>query len=144
MSLGPVMQRYGGGDKDGAVDGFVQWAIGPDYRTWLDRMIPGAYDQMVADADTWFGVELPSLQEWFFTREDAQRITQPVLGVFGSESVSDWPGWPEVQARVQEWLPQTESFVLSGSNHALQEKDPHGVAEAMAPFLARHPIPTPV
>ena len=98
----------------------------------------------MADADTWFGVELPVLAGVAVHPEDARRITQPVLGVFGSESISDWPGWPEVQARVQEWLPQTEPFVLAGSNHALQEKDPRGVAEAMAPFLARHPIPTPV
>jgi pimeloyl-ACP methyl ester carboxylesterase len=139
--LGPVLQRYGAGDKDGAVDSFLRWAIGPDYRTWADRMFPGAYEQMVADADTFFGVELPSLQEWLFTREDARRITQPVLGVFGSESSSIWPGWGEVLERLSEWLPQTEPFVLAGSNHALEEKDPHGVAEAMVPFLARHPMP---
>ena len=70
--LGPVLQRYGAGDKEGAVDSFLRWAIGPDYRTWLDPTIPGAYDQMVADADTFFGVELPSLQEWYLTREDAR------------------------------------------------------------------------
>jgi pimeloyl-ACP methyl ester carboxylesterase len=143
-AFGPVLQRYGAGDKEGAVDSFVQWAIGPDYRTWLDRMIPGGYDQMVADADTWFGVEFPSLQEWFLTREEARRITQPVLGIFGSESASIWPGWAEVQERLREWVPQTDLFVLAGANHALQEKDPHGVAEAMAQFLARHPMPTPV
>jgi pimeloyl-ACP methyl ester carboxylesterase len=143
-AFGPVLQRYAAGDKEGAVDSFVQWAIGPDYRTWLDRMIPGGYDQMVADANTWFGVELPSLQEWFLTREDARRITQPVLGIFGSESASIWPGWAEVRERLCEWVPQTEVFVLAGANHALQEKDPHGVAEAMAPFLARHPMSTPV
>ena len=142
--LGPVLQRYGAGDRAGAVDTFLHWAIGKDYRTWLDPMNPGAFDQMVADADTFFEVELPSLQEWFLTREDARRITQPVLGIFGSESASIWPGWHEVQERLREWLPQTEVFVLAGANHALQEKDPRGVAEAMVPFLARHPIPTPV
>ena len=82
-------------------------------------------------------------REWRFTREDARRITQPVLGVLGAESAKIWPGWPEVQARVQEWLPQTEPFVLAGANHALEEMDPRGVAEAMAPFLARHPMPVP-
>jgi pimeloyl-ACP methyl ester carboxylesterase len=64
-----------------------------------------------------------------------------VLVVLGSESVHDWAGWAEVHARVQEWIPQSEPFVLAGSNHALQEKDPHGIAQAMAPFLARHPMP---
>jgi hypothetical protein len=38
-------------------------------------------------------------------------------------------------------LPQTEPFVLAGSNDALEEKDPRGIAEATAPFLARHPMP---
>jgi hypothetical protein len=42
---------------------------------------------------------------------------------------------------LREWLPQTEPFVLAGSNHALEERDPVGIAEAMVPFLARHPMP---
>jgi hypothetical protein len=42
--------------------------------------------------------------------------------------------------RLHEWLPQTEPFVLAGANHALEERDPRGVADAIAPFLARHPI----
>jgi pimeloyl-ACP methyl ester carboxylesterase len=140
-AFGPAMERYGAGDKEGAADSFVRWAIGPDYRAWLDRLIPGAYQQLVADADTVIGVELPSLHEWRFTREDARRITQPVLGVFGAESALIWPGWNEVQERLCDWLPQTEPFVLAGANHALQERDSHGVADAMAPFLARHPLP---
>jgi pimeloyl-ACP methyl ester carboxylesterase len=142
-ALGPVLEQYGAGDKEGAADSFLRWAIGSDYRAWLDRLIPGAFQQLVADADTYFGVELPSMQEWLFTREDARRITQPVFGVLGAESASIWPGWNEVQARLREWLPQTEPFVLAGANHALQERDPRGVAEAMAPFLARHPMRVP-
>ena len=61
----------------------------------------------------------------------------------GSESAKDWAGWPEVHARVQEWLPQAEPFVLAGANHALEEMDPRGVAEAMSAFVAHHPIPAP-
>jgi pimeloyl-ACP methyl ester carboxylesterase len=138
----PALERYGAGDKQGAADSLVRWAIGPDYRAWLDRLIPGACQQLLHDAGTVFDVELPSLQDRF-TREDARRITQPVLGVFGAESALIWPGWNEVQERLCEWLPQTEPFVLAGANHALQEKDPRGVAEAMAPFLARHPMASP-
>ena len=142
-ALGPVLEQYGAGDKEGAVDSFLRWAIGSDYRAWLDRLIPGAFQQMVADADTFFGVELPSMQEWLFTREDARRITQPVFSVLGAESASIWPGWNEAQDRLREWLPQTEPFVLAGANHALQERDPRGAAEAIAPFLARHPMRVP-
>ena len=139
-ALGPVSEQYAAGNKESAADSFLRWAIGQDYRSWLDRQIPGAFQQLVADADTLFSVELPSLQEWSFTRQDAQRITQPVLGVLGAESASTWPGWSEVQQRLRDWLPQTESCVLAGANHALQEKDPRGVAGAVAPFLARHPM----
>ena len=73
------------------------------------------------------------------TRDDAQRIAQPVLGVLGAESASIWPGSNQVQERLREWLPQTEPFVLAGSNHALEERDPRGIAEAMAPFLPATP-----
>src|SRR5688572_24080219 len=84
--LEPVLQQYGAGDKEGAADSFARWAIGSDYRTWLDRLIPGAFQQVAGDADTFFGVELPSMQEWLFTQQDAQRITQPVLVMLGAES----------------------------------------------------------
>jgi hypothetical protein len=47
----------------------------------------------------------------------------------------DLVGWSEIQARVQEWMPQTDPFGLAGANHALQELDPRTVAEAMAAFL---------
>jgi pimeloyl-ACP methyl ester carboxylesterase len=140
-AIGPALQMYQAGDKEGGLDGFLRVAIGPAYRRFLDELIPGGYAQMLADADTFFTVELPSIGEWRFTREDAQRISQPILSVFGSESVRDWIGWPEVQTRVQEWMPQAEPFMLEGSNHALEEMDPRGVAEAMLPFLRRHPIP---
>ena len=139
-AFGPVLQQYAAGNKEAAADTFLRWAIGPEYRDWLARQIPGAFQQLVADADTFFSVELPSLQEWFFSRQDAQRITQPVLGVLGADSAKAWPGWSEVQARLREWLPQTEPYVLAGANHALEERDPRGVANAMAPFLARHPM----
>jgi hypothetical protein len=75
------VEQYGAGDKEGAADSLVRYAIGPDYRAWLDRLIPGAFQELVADA--------------------------------------------------------------AGANHALQERDPHGVADAIAPFLARQPMLLP-
>ena len=68
-----------GGRQGGRGRWLLQWAIGADYRGWLDRIISGAYAQLVADADTWFAVELPALQEWRLTQEDASRITQPTF-----------------------------------------------------------------
>jgi pimeloyl-ACP methyl ester carboxylesterase len=141
-AVGPSIRLYEAGAKEAATDGFLRWAIGPAYREFMDRLFPGGYAQAVADADTFFSVELPALQTWHFTREDAQRVSQPILSVLGEASVKDWPGWPEVHARVQEWLPQAEPFVLRGANHALQEMDPRGIAAAVDAFFDRHPVPS--
>ncbi len=140
-AVGPARQRYQEGDMEGATDGFLRVAIGPAYRSVLDARLPGAYAQAVADADAHFAGQAPAAGAWWFTREEAQRIDQPVLAVLGGASAADWAGWPEVQARLQEWLPQAESVVLPGANHALPWQDPRGVAEALAAFLARHPLP---
>jgi pimeloyl-ACP methyl ester carboxylesterase len=142
-AVGPSLRLYEAGEQEAATDSFLRWAVGPAYRDFLDRLFPGGYAQAVADADTWFAGELPALQAWRFTREDAGRITQPVLSVLGAESAKDWPGWPEAHARVQEWLPQSEPFVLPGANHALQEMDPRGIAQALSVFFALHPVPVP-
>ena len=71
----PSLQKYQAGQKEEAVDGFLQAVIGRDYRTWLEQVIPGGYAQAVADADTFLGGEMPALGDWRFTREDARRIT---------------------------------------------------------------------
>jgi hypothetical protein len=83
--------------------------VGPEYRRVLDRMLPGAFAQAVADADTFFRIEFPALEQWNFTQAEARRITQPVLAVLGADSATLWPGWEEGYRLVQDWLPQTEA-----------------------------------
>lgn len=138
-AMGPIVQMYEAGDKAGAVDGFLRIVIGPEYRGTLDRALPGAFDQAVADADTFFRNELPALEQWSFTQADAERITQPVLAVLGADSHTLWPGWVEIQELVQTWLPQAETFVLEGATHGLQIMNPQGMAAGLAGFFARHP-----
>jgi hypothetical protein len=60
---------------------------------------------------------VPAHQEWAFTREDAARVSQPVLAVRGADGL---PFFREVDELLQEWLPQTETFVLPNATHALQ------------------------
>jgi pimeloyl-ACP methyl ester carboxylesterase len=138
-AMGPLAGLYQAGDKAGAVDAFEQAVVGPNYRFSLDEIIPGAFDQAVADADTLFAQELPALMEWRFTREDALRITQPVLAVLGADSPSLWPGFREGYDLVREWLPQAEGFVLEGATHGMQMQNPRDAAAALAAFFARHP-----
>jgi pimeloyl-ACP methyl ester carboxylesterase len=139
-ALGPVLQMYEAGNKTGAVDAFLQVVVGQEYRDQLDRVLPGAFAQAVADADTFFRIELPALQQWNFTPAEAGRITQPVLSVLGADSHTLWPGWVEVHQLVQTWLPRTEAFVLEGATHGLQIIDPRNMAAGLADFFARHPL----
>jgi pimeloyl-ACP methyl ester carboxylesterase len=138
-AMGPVAGLYQAGDKARAVDAFERAVIGPDYRANLDWMVPGGFDQAVADADTLFAQDLPALMEWRFTRDDARGIRQPVLAMLGADSASLWPGFREGYELVREWLPQAEGFVLKGATHGLQMQNPHDAAEALARFFARHP-----
>jgi pimeloyl-ACP methyl ester carboxylesterase len=141
-AVGPVLQMYEAGNKAGAVDGFLQALAGPEYRNLLDRVLPSAFAQAVADADTFFRIELPVLQQWHFTEAEAWRITQPVLSVLGADSPTLWPGFAEIHQLIQSWLPQAETFVLGGAIHQLlQIVDSKGLAEGLAGFFARHPLP---
>ena len=140
-ALGPAVAKYQAGDKAGAVDTFLRAVVGPDSRRLLDEVVPGGYQQAVDDADTFFAQEMPALQEWRFTREEARRITQPVLAVLGADSSALWPGFGECHALLREWLPQAEGFTLPGATHALQMQNPGPLAQAVVAFLARHPLP---
>jgi pimeloyl-ACP methyl ester carboxylesterase len=138
--VGTALQLYRAGDRAGAVETFLQGVCGPGYRTVLDQVLPAAFDQHVADADTFFDRELPALQQWSFTRQDARRITQPVLAVIGARSRELDPIWGERQELLLSWLPNVEPFVLPGATHLLQIQNPRGMAEALAAFFARHPL----
>jgi 3-oxoadipate enol-lactonase len=135
----PAIERYRAGDKEGAVATFFRGVFGPGYRDPLEHGLPGAFDQAVSDADTFFTQELPALwQRWSFTEEDARRITQPVLVVVGEKSA---PTFPERRELLRSWLPNVELFELPGATHLLHVENPRGMAEGLASFFARHPIP---
>jgi pimeloyl-ACP methyl ester carboxylesterase len=139
--VGTAVQLYRAGDKAGAIDTFLQGVCGPGYRAVLDRVLPGAFDQHVADADTFFAQEMPALQQWQFTPDDAKRIHQPALAMVGARSLELDPIWGERQQLLLDWLPNVEAFVLPDAGHLLQIANPRGMAEGLAAFFARHPIP---
>jgi pimeloyl-ACP methyl ester carboxylesterase len=66
-AMAPVFEAFRAGDKARAVDGFMRGVSGPSYRAVLEQVLPGAFEQGVVDADTFFGQELPSLQQWSLT-----------------------------------------------------------------------------
>jgi pimeloyl-ACP methyl ester carboxylesterase len=131
------LELYRAGDRTAAVDRFLRGTCGPDYRPALEHAVPGALDQLLADADTFFSQELPALRQWSFGPEDARRVTQPVLLVGGEQS---GPIHRQRWDLLLAWLPNVEPFVLPGATHLLHIEDPRGMAEGLAAFFARHPL----
>jgi pimeloyl-ACP methyl ester carboxylesterase len=134
---GPAVALYRAGDRAAALDRFATGVFGPDYRAPLDHGLPGGFEQALADADTFFGQELPAVQQWELTRDDAARVTQPVLAVLGEHTA---PTFPERLELLSSWLPRVESFELPNATHLLHVQNPRGLAEALADFFVRHSV----
>lgn len=141
-AMAPVFAAFRAGDKAGAVDGFMR-TVSPGYRAVLERALPGVFQQGVVDADTFFGQEIPALQQWSLKREDAARITQPALSVVGAKSRELVPIWADRHEMLLAWLPKVEGFVLADATHVLHVEYPRAVADALAAFFARHPFERP-
>jgi pimeloyl-ACP methyl ester carboxylesterase len=135
--VAPAVQRYRAGDRAGAVDTFARGVFGPGYRGPLQAGLPGCFEQAVADADAFFGQELPGLQAWSFTEADAARVTQPALMIRGEHTAATFPERLDLLAS---WLPRAEPFELPNATHLLHVENPRGMAEALASFYARHPL----
>jgi pimeloyl-ACP methyl ester carboxylesterase len=129
---------YEGGDKVTAADAFMQAVVGPDYRETMARTLPaGWFEQVLADIDTFFGVEVPAIKSWEFGAAQAKRVAQPALAVLGADSA---PLFVESHAALKTWLPNVEPFVLPGATHGLQMQNPRGMAEGLAAFFGRHSL----
>jgi pimeloyl-ACP methyl ester carboxylesterase len=139
----PSIQQYEAGDKAGAIDLFLHGVIGAEARASLDRLLPGGIEQAVADADTFFQIELLALQGCRFAAEEAGRIRQPALVVHGGRSDAVAPVFGAIDAQLRHWLPRAEPFVLSNATHALQIMNPGGMAGGLVDFFARHPMGMP-
>ncbi|MEU9180467.1 alpha/beta hydrolase [Streptomyces sp. NPDC048550] len=136
----PAFEAYADGDAERAVRLFMPVVSGMDWdhcRTLLDERVPGSGAQAVKDADTFFGIELPSLAEWRFGPDQAAAIRPPVLSVLGSDTR---PLWVEAAEFLRSNVPDVEEYVAEGVGHLLHIEQSRPVAAAMARFLGRHPI----
>ena len=131
----PALGHYQAGDLAAAVDVFMRGVCGAGYRARLEAALPGAFEQAVADAGTFFGQELPAVMAWSLGSQEAARIVQPTLVVRGGDSLEVYR---ERQDLLAGWLPDAEPFVLPGATHLLHVQEPRAMAEALAGFLSRH------
>ena len=138
--VGPAFVAYAAGQHETALATFMSAVSGLEWeacRAVLDEHVPGAIPQGIRDADTFFGVELPSLSAWTFGAEQAATISRPALSVLGADTE---PLWVEVAERLRRWLPRVEECTIDGVGHLLHMQRPDPVARCMAAFFARHPI----
>jgi hypothetical protein len=76
----PVFEAYGSGDHSGAMAMFMTAMSGLDWttcRALLEQRVPGAVEQAIRDADTFFRIELPALTKWAFGRQQQPASTSP-------------------------------------------------------------------
>ncbi len=136
----PVFETYASGDHERALATFLSAVSGLDWRACqalLAERLPGAVENALTDAETFFGVELPAIAEWRFAGEQAAAIDQPVLSVTGAETE---PLWNEIADFLRSSLPRVEDCRIEGVGHLLHIQRPEPVAGELARFLARHPI----
>ena len=103
----------------------------------MQRTVPDGPEQAERDAATFFDVEIPALAAWILSKEQASRISQPVLWVLGTES---GPFFEKPKEAFQAVAKHTEEVLLPGMNHLLMMRNPGMLAEPIADFLARHPL----
>jgi pimeloyl-ACP methyl ester carboxylesterase len=135
-----ALELFRAGDRLAAVETFLRGTCGSQARAVLEDVLPGAFQQALADADTFFGHELPALRQWVFGPTEARRITQPVLAVVGEHSDARFH---QRQELLLEWLPVVEPYLLSNAGHLLHLDNGPELARALADFFARHPIGEP-
>lgn len=136
-ALQPVFAAYRAGNTTGAVDSFLRHVCGDDYRTTLERVVPGAFDEALDNADLFFQAEIPAVQQWSFGPDTASRVTQPVLNVIGTQSA---PRFVEGAELVQSWFPHAERLSIPDAGHLLMVQNPTAVAKGLTDFFTHHRI----
>ena len=94
QALADSMHRYREAGPRVAVDESLQkrW---PGYQEHLEEVLPGAFEQAVADAATSFAVDVPATLDSRFGDAEARQITQPVLVALGEKSAALHPRFAE-------------------------------------------------
>jgi uncharacterized protein (TIGR02118 family) len=140
--FGSAIERYGAGDRAGAVATVLRGVAGAAGFAAVQRALPGALELAEVDADTFFQTELPALQAWRFASEEARRIEQPLLVVRGADSDAVAPVFGEGIAMLRHWLPRVETFVVPEATHGMPFMNPCALAEGLTAFFARHSLPS--
>ena len=138
-ALQPVFAAYRSGDTAAAVDAFLRHVCGDDYRTTLERVVPGAFNEALENADLFFQAEMPAVQQWCFGPDEAARVTQPILNVLGTDTAARFV---EAAELVQSWFPHAQRLSIPDAAHLLMVQNPTAVAHGLTDFITRRCLDT--
>ena len=138
-ALGQARSLYNSGDRPGAVDVFLRWVAGEDYRSTLEQALGAlVIEHAVADCPAFFDLDAFALNAWDFQAMHARQIACPVLSIMGDSTQVFFQASHEQLVR---WLPGSVQTVIYRAGHLLQMERPQAVAEVLARFLTRQPAP---
>ena len=140
--LAGLIQRYCTGDKLGALQQFMTNTAGEDWEEKVSAtMGPKALQQALEECESFFEVELPALRQWRFDSETAYRVLAPALSIMGDDTT---PFMQSSHESLVRWIPGCMQMVVFGTNHLLPLSPPKRVAQGVARFLSRHPMPVAI
>jgi pimeloyl-ACP methyl ester carboxylesterase len=111
-------------------------------RAELERVLPGSFEQALADAGTTLESDL-GLVDWEFGPDQARRIAQPSLVVLGGGSDALHPRFVETYRSLLDWLPHAEGLLIADATHFFQLESTEiadRLSDALVEFLAQHPL----
>ena len=131
-------ERYRAEGASGVMEEFIR-ARWPHYsRAALEQVVPGAFEQALADAPATFELDI-GFTNWAFDKDQAQRILQPALVVLGGESRKLHPRFEETYRQLLDWLPHADGLIVPAATHFLQLESAEisaTLARALAGFFA--------
>ncbi len=146
----PIMELYDKGQKQKAIEIFMENTIGNDYLKLMEARLPvDAHDLAVTDAKTYFHHEIPSMKAWklpmslkentldiqnnTFNLHTEGSFSKPVLYARGANSGQRAKEREQIVSRL---FPNTKTLVVENAKHMLQIMNPSKVAEGIATILA--------
>lgn len=140
-TIGQAMDAYAQGNKQAALNTWLNGAFGPGWQEIVNSRLPEGYKQALRDVDTAITVEAASTQTWAVSPPHLRQIKQPALSM--THVNPNWLGFQEMHEGLLSSIPQVEALIVPGATHLMQLQNPNRVARGLADFLARNPIRLP-
>jgi 3-oxoadipate enol-lactonase len=129
-------QLYAQGNARGAIQHFTNTMAPGSWDAMAAAGATAMQEQAVADAGTFFDVEMPAIMQWQFGVQEAGTLQIPALVVVGSNSPAGFKAGHSALLRA---LPRAQEEIIQGVGHELQMQQPAAVAQVINQFVRKNP-----